>query len=317
MKDLVLVTGASGYLGERVVTHLGGRGISVRAAIGTRKPHWLEGASEQSWCTLRLENEAQCAAAVAGVSSIVHLAALNEWDCAKDPVRALEINSIGTLKLVQAAVQSGVRRIVYISTAHVYGDLKGVINEDIVPKPTHPYAYSHHVSEDVIRSFAVGSKIEGVSLRLSNGFGAPVSPSVNRWTLLVNDLCRQAVTQKQMKLTSRGEQLRDFIPMTDVCRATEHALALPSESCRGHVYNLGGNFVISVWRMAQLIQERCAATLGFTPTLERPDLTTEAAAKVQDFSYDSTLLAQTGFRLSGTAADEIDQLLRFCSEHFS
>src|SRR5207245_1641136 len=104
-------------------------------------------------------------------------------------------------KLTDAAKRAGVRRVVYVSTAHVYGaPLAGVITEASCAVSLHPYATSHRAAEDVVRAAHERKTIEGVVIRLSNAYGAPVSEDANCWTLLVNDLCRQAARTKTMVL---------------------------------------------------------------------------------------------------------------------
>ena len=67
-------------------------------------------------------------------------------------------------------------------------------------------------------------------IRLSNSYGAPISKDVNRWTLVVNDLCRQAITNRELKLKSSGEQHRDFIPISDALSAVNLLMKIPSNT---------------------------------------------------------------------------------------
>jgi len=73
-----------------------------------------------------------------------------------------------------------------------------------VPRPVHPYAITHHAAEDFVLAAHDEKRLMGYVIRLSNGFGAPAHAGVDRWTLLVNDLCRQAVQTRQLILRSAG-----------------------------------------------------------------------------------------------------------------
>jgi UDP-glucose 4-epimerase len=158
-------------------------------------------------------------------------------------------------------------------------------------------------------------RIEGAVLRLSNSFGAPTHAKVKCWDLLIPDLCRQAVTKHEIVLRSSGLQRRDFIPMRDACRAIEHVLRLPSGRLGDGLFNVGGEWSPTVLEVACLIQQRCTVLLRHTPQLARkqpqPDELT------LPLTYHIDRLRQTGFGLQTMVNDEIDDLLRFCKDHFA
>jgi len=129
--------------------------------------------------------------------------------------------------------------------------------------------------------------------------------------LVVNDLCRQAVRERCLVLKSSGEQLRDFIPLSAVCEDIVKLLAMPAQELPPTL-NIGSGESISVMALARLIQQRCQATLGFTPALET-GARKEAALPLHYCSLHAP-------RLSLAATDllaEIDALLAFCKTHFS
>lgn len=309
----ILITGALGYIGGRLATALCAEG-SWRLRLGThsqaqKRPSWLP-AGEM----LRLDvvHDRDLRDACSGVDTIIHLAALNEIDSALDPQKAVEVNTVGTLRLLQAAIKSGVRRFLYFSTAHVYGaPLAGTIDESTLPKPVHPYAISHYGAEQFVLAAHAGGKIAGLVLRLSNGFGFPAHLHVNRWSLVSNDLCRQAVLEKKLVLQSSGMQRRDFIPLSDVVQAVAHFLALPAADWNDGLFNVGGGCSVRILDLAQRIAARCADQLGFTPPIERPP-----AAPGENglpLTYSIEKLLATGFRLRGSVDDEIDGTLRLCA----
>ena len=133
----------------------------------------------------------------------------------------------------------------YFSTFHIYGPNKGIqITEMQLPNPIHPYSLSHYVAELFVNQFRQNYKMETIILRLSKSFGAPKTPDVDRWTLVVNDLCYQAIKDQQLQLKTTGEQHRDFICMSDVCDAVNLLLNTPYNQLdnglfnwvRGHLY---------------------------------------------------------------------------------
>lgn len=320
MRKKILITGGLGYLGGRIALHLAGLGADLR--LLTRKP------SEQrpQWCrnlevveadllSTTLDLEPLCAT----VDTIIHLAAMNDTDCQANPIAAIETNGTATLKLLQAGERAGVKRFVYFSTAHVYGSpLAGVISESTLPRPVHPYAITHRLAEDLVLAAHERQAMSCLVIRLSNGMGAPADPMVNGWTLVVNDLCRQAVSQRRLVLKSSGLQQRDFITLTDVCRAVAHFLSLPPQQWGDGLFNLGGGFSMPILAVAEMVRDRCLAVLGFEPPIHRPLPSAGETHPSLDYRLDK--LQKTGFSPAPPPdlfRQEIDATLKLCSDSFS
>ncbi|MBI3804164.1 MAG: SDR family oxidoreductase [Nitrospirae bacterium] len=313
MSKRVLITGGFGYLGGRIAMELASSS-NLKIRLGSRKakpaPVWLPAAETAA---IDVMEPASLPAALRDVEAVVHLAAMNENDCIADPGRALQVNTLGTLNLLRAAIAAGAARFIYFSTAHVYGaPLVGHLTEATPPRPIHPYAITHHAAEDFVLAAHDEKKITGIVIRLSNGFGAPTHPEVDRWTLLVNDLCRQAVQTRKMVLRSSGLQQRDFIPVEDVGRAVGHLLELTREECGDGLFNLGRGTSWSIWEMTQWIATRCKIVLGFRPEIVRP----EPALHEQSpfLRYDCEKLRKTGFIPKGVVEQELDDTLQLCSQ---
>lgn len=312
----VLVTGAYGYTGGRIAQALAQRG-GTEVLLGTRHalqsaPAWLPSARP---VTLDWQSPASLHRACTGADAVVHLAAMNEIDSARDTAVALDVNARQTLYLLDAAMAAKVPRIIYMSTAHVYGaPLRGQIDERTLPRPAHPYAITHKVAEDFMLAAFDAGKIEAVVLRLSNGFGAPAHAGVNRWTLLANDLCRQAVTEGSLTLSGSGLARRDFVTLEDVSRAVEHVLHLPAPQLADGLFNLGGDAAMQVMEMAELIAARCEPVLGVRVPVRRaaprPDERSDA------LRFSSAKLQGTGFALWRNHTAEIDATLRLCAAAF-
>lgn len=311
----VLITGGLGYVGGRV-----GQMLAAEPAhdivLGTRlHAEPLRGTPRTRVAHVRWDSLAGLEALCDGVDTIIHAAGSNADKCAADPVGALEFNGLATARLVQAAGRRQVKRFVYLSTAHVYGSpLAGTITEDTPPASLHPYATSHRAGEDAVREMHRRGPMAGVVIRLSNAYGAPASPGANCWTLLVNDLCRQAVSSGRMVLNSSGRQRRDFVPMTSVCRAIAHLAEVPAERLGNGLFNVGGGWSPTVLEMAQYVAGRVEAATGRRPEV-RPK--PGPAEDGEPLDYRISKLLGTGFEAGdrGTADREIDALIEFCGEH--
>ena len=311
----ILITGGFGFVGGRVAVYLAQAGHTIvlgsRKAIGS--PSWLPQAEvmQTDWDDMRtLERSCK------GVDVVIHAAGMNAKNCASDPIAALAFNGVATARLVSAAIQAGVQRFIYLSTAHVYGSLlEGIISEEDCPQNFHPYATSHLAGEKVVLWAHQGGHLQGVVLRLSNLFGAPVHKDVNCWMLLVNDLCKQAVQTRRMVLHSTGLQHRDFMSMTNFCSVIDRFMSFSGDDSQLGIFNIGSGTSQAVLTISKFIQERCLAVLGFEPELHRKD---ELEGDLPSpFNYQITRQNKLGvnFDLFNNEA-EIDKILAYCQAIF-
>ena len=250
-----------------------------------------------------------------GCESVVHLAAMNEVDCALDPIGATEVNVIGTQRALAAAIKSGVKQFTYVSTAHVYGaPLIGHITEETITAPVHPYSISHKAAEDYVLTAHHKGEISVRILRLSNSFGAPINPEVNRWTLVCNDLCRQAAENGRIVLKTSGTQSRDFITLGDVCRAVIFLQGKYAEGNDKVVLNLGGKNPRSIKAIAIDVIDIFKKYYGEDIILDAPQpVPTDTPA---DLVFDICRLESLGFVLEGAYREELGRLAAKCREWF-
>lgn len=316
MNDKILITGGLGYLGGRIAQKLA-ENPGYLLVLGTHSHSYnpLKWISGGSVVHLDLLSEDDLNAACKGVRYIIHLAATNEIESANNPENALLVNSLGTLKLLKVAQKAGIERFIYFSTARVYGfPLAGKITEESLPRPIHPYAITHKVAEDFVLAAHKNGILTGIVLRTSNAFGAPIHPNVNRWMLIFNDLCRQAVTAHKIILQSSGMQKRNFITLSDIAKAVLHFLQLDSSLCDNGLFNLGGEKTLRIIELAELIANRCKEVLGFMPPIIRAKARTGEDSDRLDYRIDK--LKATGFSLLNNYNEEVDAALRFCQEEF-
>lgn len=314
----VLVTGGFGFIGGRVSQYLHQMGHEV--TIGTRKiknddenpfrlkvvrTDWYDGDQLESICK--------------GIDLVIHAAGMNASDCMLYPNEAIKVNGLATSTLLEAAKKQGVKKMIYFSTAHVYASpLEGTISEEFSPLNLHPYATSNRIGEDVVLAADLESDFHGIVLRLPNGFGVPISTSVNCWMLLVNDLCRQAIEIGSLNLTSTGMQVRNFISMSKICYVID-ALVSKLETDQidkmyGGIYNLGGHRSMTVYEMTQFIQSRCKLILGFEPEINRPlPANDELPAEL---NYVSEKIEKLLGPIEDSYESEVDQLLIYCKNKF-
>ena len=310
----ILITGGTGFVGGRMARKLAETHKVVVSSRLTLSDEVLQahGAGEAVLHSTLLQKEGF----PTGVDTVIHMAALNEWDCVKFPSEAIRVNIDESRILLENAISAGVKQFIYFSTAHIYGSpLKGLITEDTLPVPAHPYAITHKAAEDYIIAAILQKRIKGTVIRLSNSFGAPVLPTVNRWTLLANDLARQAIENKRIQLVSNGCQYRDFICLDDVERVISRMVIEGEHILRWPIYNLGSGTSMKVIDFAtavamvyqELFGEKLPVVLpaGAVPTAE-PEL-----------HYSVNRLLTEGYELRNDIYATLKELLIFCSQHFS
>ncbi len=311
----ILITGGLGYLGGRIAAYLKERAPGATIILTTRNkskglPKWSEEfiIREMDVC-----EEDSIAKSVQDIDVIIHLAALNEIDSAANPLLALEVNTKGTYNLLNMAKRSNVKRFIYFSTFHVYGKSSfSIITEDSVTRPVHPYAITHRAAEDFVNYFTHYHGIKTLILRLSNGYGYPMDIAVNRWTLVFNDLCKQAVTEQKMILRSSGVEYRDFISLHDIASAVYHFIFNIPDRWGDGIYNLGGECSMRILDVARRI-----ASVYYKRYKKKIDITTTITESSQSnsqhpFIFSIEKLKSTGFHLKGDMETEILKTLEIC-----
>lgn len=308
----ILITGGFGFVGGRLAQTLLNAGHAVTLASRTARvcPVELTAADTVQW---DWRDDCELRELCAGFDVLVHAAGMNAQESAANPAAALEVNGLATARLVAAAGAAGVKRFIYLSTAHVYGGpLVGTVTESTCPKNLHPYATSHLAGEHAVLHAGSKGVMHGVVLRLSNAFGAPVNKNANCWMLLANDLCLQAVKKRQLVLHTQGTQQRDFIAMDSVCKAIQFYVDLGLDQTGQEVLNLGAGRSLSVLAIAQLVQQRCLAVFGFTPPLVLPQGGPQETNETLKYCVDK--LRDRGCQLTNNYEKEMDKLLVFCRD---
>jgi UDP-glucose 4-epimerase len=311
----LLITGGLGYVGGRLATYLADSALDISIRLMTRRdsnqaPVW---AQDMDLVKADILEPESLESALEGIDTVIHLASVNENESLHDPGLALQVNGIGTLRLLQACHSLGIKRFIYISTFHVYGPwVAQPITEESPTRPVHPYAIAHRLAEDFVNWYRHSYGMETLILRLSNGFGYPADSSVQKWYLVFNDLCMQAVQNGEIVLRSTGTQQRAFISLTDVGRAIHHFLELGTDGWQDGLFNLGGDYSMSILDVAKRVAAEFSQRFG----TEIPITVGESNGVQNDdlvvFNVEKT--KQTGFSLIGNMSEEVAGILDLCRE---
>jgi len=311
-KKKVLVTGGLGYLGGRIVESLSASGMEIVIGSHRKFPDLNENPNKCNIVFIDLLDEDTLEIACQDVFAIIHLAAMNYEQCAADPEQALLVNGLGTLNLINSANKQGVDRFIYFSTIHVYGpNTIGSIDEESICNPTTSYALTHKIAEDHVISMSKAQKMKSVIFRLSNAVGFPMHKTTNCWTLLVNNLCKQAASTGRIKILSSQFDQRDFIPITDVCNTVLFFLDGDHINNQSDVYNLTRGESISFREISSIIVKIIKREKGFNPTVYFDNPSDEVFFK-NTTTYSRLKLDKLQINKQGSVELEISELIKRC-----
>lgn len=252
-----LVVGGAGYIGSIVTAHLLAAGHDVTVADNLSKGHrWAVPDGARFVELDLLDRDAVPRTVTAAFDAVLHFAALSlVGESVAEPARYFRTNVAGTINLLDAMRAAGVRRLVFSSTAAVYGDPEEVpITEDAATRPTNPYGASKLAVDHAIGFEAAATALGAVSLRYFNVAGASGAlgelhdPETHLIPLVLQ---AAAGARPEVRIfgtdypTPDGTAVRDYIHVDDLARA--HLLALDAAAEPGHrIYNLGNGAGFSV-----------------------------------------------------------------------
>lgn len=248
-----LVTGGAGFIGSHLVEALLEQGHRVRVLdnCSTGNREYLPLRAEL--VVADITNYDAIRPSFLGCDGVFHIAGLpNVQRSIDQPKETHDVNLTGTLHVLEAARVAGVRRIVFASSAAVYGD-QGALphHEGMEPKPKSPYALQKLIGEEYCRSYARMGALETVCLRLANIYG-PHASDAGVYANVIPLFLRQAAAGQPLTITGDGEQTRDYIHVSDVVQATIAAMTRHTVG-QGEILNVSSNVERSVNAIARLI----------------------------------------------------------------
>lgn len=236
----VLVTGGAGFIGSHLVEALLRAGAAVRVLdnLATGSLENLQGSLNRiEWMEADVRDPDACRDACREADVVLHLAALGSVPRSiADPVTSNEVNVSGTLNLLVAAREAGVRRLVYSSSSSVYGDTATPWKrEDMRPNPLSPYAVSKLAGEEYCRAFQRTFGLDTVTLRYFNVFGPRQNPH-SQYAAVIPRFVSCLLAAGTPRIYGDGSQSRDFTYVANVVRA--NLLAAQQSNLRARTFNI-------------------------------------------------------------------------------
>jgi UDP-glucose 4-epimerase len=298
----VLVTGAGGYIGQRLTHRLALDGVAVRAQVRSDM-QWPDRVEQVVGDLVADPDFAERIGH--DVEVAIHLAGANEISTALDPDHSVR----QTVMAAERVAHSGARRVIYLSTVHVYGNALtdgATVDERTTPLPETAYSTARLTCEKVF----IQSGTPTMTFRLTNGVGPPFHPDIPRWSLVANELCRQGATRGQLTLRTAGVQWRDFVALRDVDSAL--SALVRGASFRPGTYNFGSGESITIRQLAAVVQDSFESLGLARPTLVAPE---PQGVPPDPYHVDISALSQLGIVTRTSLRQAIDETVRFCVTH--
>jgi UDP-glucose 4-epimerase len=264
----ILVTGGSGFIGSHLVEHFqGGAAIRVLDDLSSGFQANLRTFDHELIRGSILDRET-LRSAMRGVDFVFHLAAMiSVPESMENPVRCTEVNTIGTLLVIEEAARAGVKKLVLSSSAAIYGNNPVVPKrEEMTPEPASPYAISKLDGEYYCGLFSATRGLPTVALRYFNVLGPRQNPA-SAYAAAVPIFIHQALRNEPITIYGDGTQTRDFISVRDVARANAF---FATESQATGVFNVARGGALSILDLARRIVRLTGSRSQILHAAERP-----------------------------------------------
>ncbi|MEI8340202.1 MAG: NAD-dependent epimerase/dehydratase family protein [Verrucomicrobiota bacterium] len=298
----VLITGGAGFIGSHIVEHFQGS-AEVRVLDNLRSGFRqnLAGFKHEFIEASILDREA-VRRAVEGVDYVFHLAAMiSVPESMQKPVECTEINTIGTLIVLEESARAGVKKFCLSSSAAIYGDNPVTPKvETMVPEPRSPYAVTKLDGEYYCAMFTREGRLQAVSLRYFNVFGPRQDPK-SQYAAAVPIFIDRAIRNEPVTLHGDGEQTRDFIYVKDIAAANVFAATHPSMT---GVFNVAYGKRISIRELAETVIQLTGSTAPVEHVLERAGDVKHSLASVDR-------LSEKGFTPAGSLSEGLQTTIDY------
>jgi UDP-glucose 4-epimerase len=251
----VFFTGGAGFIGMHVVPMLLERGYRVRLFDNMfRGDRDAVAALAADGRVELIDQDVRYGGAVhnamKGCESVIHFAAVSINKSQADPYESIDINMVGNHNVFAAAADHGVRRLVFASSASVYGDPEKIpMHEDDELNPLTPYCISKRAGEDLLGFYQRRAGLSWIALRFFNVYGEGQKTTAY-YTSVINHFVNRLTNGLPPVIDGRGEQSMDFIHVHDIARAT--VLALEAERDNLPI-NVGTGIDTSIATLARIL----------------------------------------------------------------
>ena len=300
----VLVTGGAGFIGSHLAEALCRRGATVvvldnLSSGSLANLAWRRPGDPVELVQADIADRVAVRQAVAGCDWVFHQAALvSVPKSVERPLESHRDNVVGTLEVLAAARDAGVKRLVLASSSAIYGDHPAdVTHETLPPVPLTPYALQKYAAERYAQLFHTLYGLETVALRYFNVFG-PRQSADSPYSGVIAKFCTAFLANERPRVFGDGRQTRDFVYIANVVAANLAAADQPAAHVAGKVFNVATGTSITLLDLIGELQRLTGRALEpqFEPgrpgdvRFSRADL----AAAWKGLAYEARVSWQTG-----------------------
>lgn len=301
-RPLALVTGGAGFIGSHIVERLQSKArVRILDNLRTGRRANLSGL-ECEFVLGSVTDAAAVRAAMQGVDYVFHLAAfISVAESMEKPAECTEINTLGTLHVLEAARQARVRKVVFSSSAAVYGERpENPKHEDMPPLPLSPYAVTKLDGELYADIFRRHHGLATACLRYFNVYGPRQDPK-GPYAAAVPAFIARALAGDELVIHGDGEQTRDFVFVRDIAAANVFAAMTPDVA---GVFNAGSGRSVTINQLATNIRQLTRSNSRIVHGAPRPgDVRTSLAAvdRLSAAGFSAQCRIEEGLRLTVAA----------------
>ncbi len=298
----ILVTGGAGFIGSHIVEHFQGK-AEVRVLDNLRSGYRenLHGL-EHKFIEGSVTDRAMVKEAVEGVDYIFHMAAMiSVPESMEKPIECVEINTTGTLVVLEEAAKAGVNKMCFSSSAANYGDNPEVPKvETMLPEPKSPYAITKLDGEYYCDMFSREGKLDTGVMRYFNVFGPRQDPG-SAYAAAVPIFIDKATRNETITIFGDGEQTRDFIYVKDIVAANVFLAMNPTES---GFYNVAYGGRLTINDLARKIIELTGSSSKIEYAAERAGDVKHSMASVEK-------IMAAGFKPTSSFDEGLEETIKF------
>ena len=295
-----LVTGGAGFIGSHIVKELiqQGQKVSVLDNLSGGKLENLSTVQDKitfvqgDICDFNTIKKA-----CHGINYVLHLAALvSVVESLAKPQETVAVNVQGTLNVLEAARQCGTKRVVFSSSAAVYGTRPELPYKEETPIDCQsPYAWSKQAGAELCQFYTKAYGLDTVTLRYFNVFGTGQNPN-STYAAVIAKFIQLAAKNQPLSIDWDGLQSRDFVSVKDVVQAN---LLAAFKAIPGEIYNVASGRTYSLLELADMIQRISGRKLAHISCPRRPGdvhISSADITKITALGYHPTVTLEEGLK---------------------